>query len=429
MTLHRCRPSRFASARIAALLNRLRTPQAAQAPAPVTPLRPARADGGDPEAYLSIPMREDGREAEIVAEIQARGRFLARQDRWDELSAALRAADAARQTTPGGVPVAELLAYGARADVVEAAEHALADGAPQADAVTIEGVRMLEEMRREWPDDPYLALIVAMAHVDIAWAWRGTGWEGDLPALNSRKCIAHFDRAATVMNAVCGIELDSPLIAAGQCALLAGRQDPHMRVADDYEDLIDLDPANPRHMRALGYHLLPQWFGTYAQLDVEARRTAVRTRDIWGFGGYTWVMFDAITLDPQACAHVDAAFFIDGMRDILAARPGQETVNLLAAYCSVALAPRGPDEDSPARRRIAAAADWLIRDHLTEVHPLIWAHAERGFDNNARVPSLPRFAARGRSSALRAIAARFQAEIRKGRHVTFTAEGPRLDPA
>ncbi len=378
------------------------------------------------ESYLTVPVREDAAEANAVAKARERGRFLGRQDRWEELSAALREADLARETTPGGVPLGELLAYGARADAVEAAEHALTEGDEIADTLAFEGVRGLEEMRREMPDDPYLAYIVAMTHVDLAWAWRGVVQEDKLPALNQRKCIAHFDRAAALMAPICGIELGSPLIAAGQCALLAGRQDPHLRVADDFEDLIDLDPTNPRHMRMLGYHLLPRWFGSYAQLDVQARRTAVRTRDIWGNGGYTWVTFDAIAQDAGACAHVDVEFFIDGMRDILAARPDQETVNMLAAYCAITLQRPRTSEASPARKAICDCAGWIIRDHLREVHPMVWAHAERGFDNNAQVSSVFRFAERGRINALRAIAAQFQDDIRRGLHVTLTPDGPQL---
>ena len=82
-----------------------------------------------------------------------------------------------------------------------------------------------------------------------------------------------------------------------------------------------------------------------------------------------------------------------------------------------------------ARLQIADCAYWLVREHLTEVHPMVWAHALDGFDNNIRVSSVNRFAARGRRSALQAIGDLFREEIAQGCHVTFTAEGPRLDPA
>ena len=81
------------------------------------------------------------------------------------------------------------------------------------------------------------------------------------------------------------------------------------------------------------------------------------------------------------------------------------------------------------RMQICDAADWLIRDHLTEVHPMIWAHASEGFDNNMRVSSPSRFAARGRADALQIIASLFRDEIRNGNRVVFTPEGPQLHGA
>ena len=60
------------------------------------------------------------------------------------------------------------------------------------------------------------------------------------------------------------------------------------------------------------------------------------------------------------------------------------------------------------------AANWLIRDHLTELHPLIWAHAASGFNNSVRINSPERFAARGQRDALRAIGDLFRDELRSG---------------
>jgi len=217
-------------------------------------------------------------------------------------------------------------------------------------------------------------------------------------------------------------------MAAACCALIATRPVNERRIADNYEDLIDLDPHNHRHMRAMGNHLLPRWFGSYEQLELEARRTAARTQDIWGHGGYAWVYFDAIAVDDQACALVDVEFFIDGLKDIISACPDQEMANLLSAYCAVAMRHGlGLNEQADlARMQIVDCANWLIRDHLTEVYPLIWAHAAEGFDNSARITSVSRFAARGRADALQAIADQFRDDIENGLGVTFTPNGPKL---
>jgi len=269
---------------------------------------------------------------------------------------------------------------------------------------------------------------VALAHVDIGWAWRGTGWETIVPSANRRRCAAHFDRASALLAPFDNTQLNSPMLAAAACALLHGNSNTTMQVANSYESLIDMDPLDNRHMRALGNHMLPRWFGSYSALELEARRTASRTEDAWGAGGYTWVYFDAIANDEQACAQVDVDFFLDGLRDIVETRPTQETINLLASYCAVALCNGlglSEQADLP-RLQIAEAADWLIRDHLHELHPMIWAHAADGFDNNTRVTSPSRFAARGRADALQIIADLFRDEITRGHKVTFTTEGPQL---
>lgn len=383
------------------------------------------------EKFLSIPICEGSLESNNEQEAQQYGQFLARQDRWADLSKAIHKADQERQATPGGLPIADLLAYGARADVVRAVEHALADGKGGNSKCLLDGINCLEAVRREHANDPAIAMILALAHIDIGWAWRGRGYEASVPTQNRKKFAAHLDRATIILEPYCATELNSPVLCAAQCALLAGQNDPHIHVADKYETLIDLNPHNQRHMRAMGSHLLPRWFGSYEQLELEARRTASRTQNVWGNGAYSWVYFDAITLDDEACANVDVEFFIDGLHDIVAARPEQEIVNLLTSYCAIAMRyDTGASEEADFNRmRIIDCANWLIRDHLTEVHPLIWAHAAEGFDNNARITSVSRFAARGRADALHVIADQFRDEIIGGQHVTFTPNGPELHSA
>lgn len=406
---------------------------AAHRPAPAVHSLPApgQTAARRPEDCLSIPVRTQSSDDIACRAAQDHGQFLARQERWDELADALRGADLARQTTPGGMPVAELLAYGARSDVINAVEHALAEGRQANDPPLLDGIMALETIRQEHRDDPHITALVALAHLDIGWAWRGTGWDTIVPKVNRRRCAAHFSRAAQLLDGVDGRAGGSPMTAAARCAVMAGQRAGTKQIADDYERLIDLDPGNHRHMRALGNHMLPRWFGSYPALELEARRTAARTQDTWGAGGYAWVYFDAIAIDEQACAGVDVEFFLDGLRDIVQLCPGQEMVNMLAAYCAVALRNgMGLSEEADLPRlRIAAAADWLIREHLREVHPMIWAHAADGFDNNVRITSPSRFAARGRSDALHFIADLFREEILRGHHVTFTPDGPRTRPA
>ncbi len=384
----------------------------------------ARDDAAEELLHISCP---DPTAEEVLRDKHQRSaQRLARQERWTDIAQMIAEADKDRAMTPGAMPLADLMAFGARADVVLAAEHALADGNLPHDAPLMAGIEALEYVLAEHPDNFVIAAIVALAHIDIGWAWRGTGWDAEVRPRNRDAFAAHFDRAGDILAPFQDKNLNSPLFAATCCALFSGTGQDRKYVADRYEALIDLNPSNPRSMRAMGNFLLPRWGGNYAGLELEARRTAARTQQIWGAGGYTWVMFDAIACDDRACANLDLAFFTEGLRDILTRRPDPYTTNLLAAYCANAHGQTfsGNDEADQIRTQIAECARWIVREHLTELHPMIWAHAARGFDNNLRVHSPTRFAASGREDAMRIISGLFQREIRLGQKIVFTDTGP-----
>jgi len=355
------------------------------------------------------------------AEFQDRGQKLARQEMWEELAQEVRTADSQRNATPGGESAAMLLAFGARSDVVAVAEDALHEGVVPAR----DGIFALEQMLEEYADDYACGLIVAMTHVDMGWAWRHAP---DAPSLGTsvdrlKTFHAHFAKAAKILSDFCGLALDAPSLAAAQCALLAAQSPADRRVAEDYEDLIDLDPHSPRHMRALGQNLLPGSYGTYDQLELQARRTASRTGHIWGAGAYTWVYFDALAVDPDALSGLDVAFFTDGMRDILARKPDQHYANLLAAFCAVTMASDKTSSHKAARRALHQSLSWILSDHLHELHPLIWTQALHRPGLTPPLPSRRALITEGRRTALRAIAAIFADDIAEGNSIAFSPAG------
>lgn len=405
-------------------LARFRRPVASSAETRACPS--VRYGPARPETALMIACPNPTEEENARDTHQLRGQFLARQDRWADLADEIRTAEAGRHATPGAMPVADLLSFGARADVVMAVEHALFDGKPARGAPLLSGIEALEVMLADAAHDVTLSAIVAQAHMDIGWAWRGTGWDNQIPTRHRNAFEAHFDRARDILSAFDPRQTTLPTLAAAQCALHSAGRGTMDALAADYERLIDLDPRNPGPMRALGNYLSPRWFGTHARLELEARRTAARTHRVWGAGAYAWVMFDALSGDDEACADLDLDFFIEGLHDILDRKPHQYTVNLLAAYCANTIGAHytGHDAADQVRSQIARCADWIVRRHLTELHPLIWAHAATGFDNNLRIHSARGFAAAGRAEALRIIADLFQREIAQGKRIIFTADGP-----
>lgn len=397
-----------------------------QAPAPFRPTATAIQD--IPRLKIACP---DPTPEDTQRDIhRTRGQFLARQDMWDELSAEMEAADRIRAATPGAMPVAELLCFGARSDVVTAAEHVLLDGKPAKDAPLMAGIEGLEEMLAEEPDNIYCAITVAHAHMDMGWSWRGTNWTSQIPQRNLEAFEAHFDRAHDILTPFKDQCVSSPLYSTACCALNGAGIVTGADISRDYEKLIDLNVMNPGPIRALGNYMSPRWFGSLKQLELEARRTAARTHAEWGAGAYTWVMFDVLASDPDACANLDVEFFIEGLEDILDRMTDQHTTNILAAFCAHTLGGHrtGNPKADAVRTRIADCAHWIVRKHMTELHPLIWAHAAAGFDNNLQVPSPRRFAAAGRQYALGVIATLFRREIADGRQIVFTPDGPVAEP-
>lgn len=358
------------------------------------------------------------------------GQRLARQEDWARLADRIAQTDTARLHTPGGAAVAGLLAQGARADAVAAAEDAAQDGRAPDPA----GLDALEEVRADHAGTYPIALVVALTHMDVGRAWRLCAARGTSAQEREAQFLSHFRRAEDLLEPFDPETFDTPSLAAAQCALLAARPAPRRRVADDYARLIALDPGSTQHLRALGEALLPARFGSLDALDLEARRMAAQTGALHGAGGYAWVWFDALALDPTGLGTVDPEFFIDGLHAIAARRPDQHTINELAAFCGLAMAPRAkaarlPAAQERARAMIHDCLDWLIARHLHELHPLIWSQALIGPDLAPSLPPRRALVARGRQAALRVIAERFSDEMADGGALAFSSAGMYRLPA
>jgi hypothetical protein len=387
-----------------------------------------KTDKPDLDKLLVIPISQEPHEEQLRSYYFNQGQFLARQERWDDFTTLVIEEDQKRRASGGGMPIAELLCQGARSDVVALAEHLLIDGTSEENRPLTDAISALEQILGEYPANHVIATIVAMAHLDIAWAWRGTAALRDTAARNLEAFQLHCTRAQQVLESFCGIELDSPLVTSARCALLVGNPNASDRVADDYEDLIDLAPDHQRHIRALGHHMLPQWFGSYASLELEARRTAARTQDIWGAGAYTWAFFDALLVDPACASVLDVPFFLESIRDILERSEDQHIANLFASYAAVSIpkAARVCTDDLAATatlEQLQKAAQWIMSDHLHELHPLIRGHSMEGFDNQARVASIDALFKQGREKADQVFMRFFGDQMKKGNALIFTPQG------
>ena len=374
----------------------------------------------------SLPISDEER---ARATHQDEGQKLARQDRWPELARRIRQADAKRLTTPGGETASLLLAFGARSDVVAAAEDALRDGADP----DPHGIAALEEMLEDEGGDPACALVVALAHLDIAWAWHNARFE-TRPQQSLTRAQDHLERADRILGPLDGVALDSPAILAAQCALAATSDSRGRQLAEDYTRLIGSDPGGQRHMQAMGRHLLPLLTSHPTLLEVEARRIATLTQGRWGSGGYAWVYLDALMTDSRAMELLDPDFFIEAVRDIIDHQPDQHVVNQFAAFCAISMAPSGQNgplsrQAEATRARLHACLDWIVAKHMQELHPLLWSQTLLAPGQFPTLPSRRALVTKGRQTALRIIALRFADQIADGSSIAFSPQGMYRLPA
>ena len=386
---------------------------------------PPKANAPDSNALslpqVHIPMRDVPPDAAEQSGLRLQGRFLARQENWETLARGLRESDQDRASTIGGTPVARLLAEGACSDALDTAIAAVSRN----DAIAARAALFaLSDDLADGCGDPWLAGMLARAHVAVARAWTGApGAPAPTPQRSDARA-QHLETAARLLAGFDPIECDSPMLAELRCVLLELGPRPRSRVADDYEDLIDLSPDCPDHMRALGRDLMPDRYGSWTLIDREARRTAGRLTDVWGAGAYVWVWFDVLASGKAgAFARVDPELFAEGLHDILQRRPDQHMANLLAAYCGLALS--GAAEPGSSRARICDCFGWIVQDHLREIHSGLWA-AARPIPGNADEAEILR---RGSSRAVSALAEHFAHQLRLGRHVHFNAAGVTVSPA
>ncbi|WP_299929120.1 hypothetical protein [uncultured Pelagimonas sp.] len=385
------------------------------------PTTPATAEVAPLRPRVDIPVCDPAPDAKAQKKAFERGQFLVRQDACDTLAKEIRTAEENRQLTPGLASVTHIMAKGARSDILTAM-HAMVSKAEPKKAQVI--LASLEASFEDCPDDPTLAYILAMAHVDLAQLWRGASRVRDLAPQRRDAFDTHIQAAAALADRYDPFELDSPLWAEVRCAVLEADPRPAQRVSDDFEDLIDLDPTNPSHLLALGRELLPRNHGTLELLDIQARRQVALLKDIWGTGAYTWVFMGALQIDPSAFRRVEPELFVEGMHDILGRHPSQHMANVMAAFSGLTIA--APSEDNSSRMRLMDCFSWILQDHLRELHPLIWALAPVPGKPNMCLGDDVDLVKFGTTRAIGSIAQHFAPALDAGRRLVFTPDGLQL---
>lgn len=348
--------------------------------------------------------------------------LLVRQEHWETLNQLLCGHDQDRTTTKSGTVTASVLASGARKDIIDTIASGLLPSNETGLARASEGVDMLDQVLIDQSSNYGVALVVAHAHMDLGFAWRGQGWADEVPAADWKKFARHIRRATSILEKFDPIEFDSPALAAARCRALSGHPDPERHVIHFFEDLIDLAPNYAKSYRQFGRALLPRWYGSYELLEERAGKLAAETSDQWGHGAYSLTFMDAMREDKEAIGFVDVALFLQGLSDFLEANPDQGSANKIVAYLSVALAPTGPlvagsKRALHNRRAIMAAAPEFARKHLREIQPDVWSAAKGRHDYSATPAIAWQQKQIGLEEAFGTLSKAYEREILLGKHV------------
>lgn len=326
---------------------------------------------------------------------------LAKSDSWSELLSTLKELDQTRQRRNSGVRFYEAALLGARSTVTRNLEDTIKlDQAREA-------LEKLKSMQTERPNDYAAAVIVARALIDLGWAERGST-EGAATSAGLAAFRGRFAEAETILEKFDPIEENSPMLAEARYLLAPGIDGGVKFLRDWYEDWADLDPSNPTLLETHSRYLMPQWYGSFEEINKESRRAGVRAKNELAAGAYTYFWLTPLSRD-EALAKLNPNLFIEGMHDILMRTKDQRLANAFAAklyrlgYRSRGRTRHASKKTVKIRARLAKGFGEIVRHHLREIHTLNWSTDDAGI----RL----------------AIAQAFGDELNKGAHIRPGSDG------
>ena len=317
---------------------------------------------------IEVPWRVSATEAGDYIETSCDFVALAQAQRWHAILARLRQLDQTRAPTASGGRLYEValnaVLFPSLDDADPIARHlALTAALP-----------VLEAMHKTHAQDYVAAVLLARALIVLGWQARG-GEDGRPGPKALKKSASYFARAEALIERFDPIEENSPMLAGARYRLAPGVDGGAEFLRDWFEDWADLDPTDTDMLSLHGRYLSPQRFGSYRELDREARRAMARAEN----GPATYALFWVMPLSQrEAMRWLDAKLFLAGVEDVLTRTGSQRLANIFANLLyRVGRPHRGRVRrvtvgEARARGRLTKAFGTLIRLHLREVHQSLW---------------------------------------------------------
>lgn len=336
----------------------------------------AASDRAELERRVVVPILFDWSENAEWREIARGFSALAEEGLWMSVLDRLRGVDQSRQQFASGRRYFDCALTGALQPVTRhlgrtpAIDQALAALAP---------IASLHETDRR---DYMPAVLLSRALSEIGWAVRGPLPPEQVADEAVRAAAPYFDRAEKAIGGFDPIEENSPMIAEARYRLVPGIEGGADYLRDWYEDWADLDPSNPEMLTLHSRFLMPAWYGDLDEIDVEARRAAVRARGELGAGAYAQFWRLPLESEPGALTRINPTLFLSGLHATLARSKSQALANEYAALLFRLSLPRSAERRdevaryAPIREVFAQGFSEVLRRHVQELHPPAWGMDE-----------------------------------------------------
>lgn len=320
-------------------------------------------------ARLDVPVMRQGPEEIEWQCVRDDHSAMADAGEWADLLDALRFADQDRTMASGGRRVAPLISEGVRAALLAA----IARKDLRAASSELARFQAVYELHN---GNYAAAHLVAQAEIDIGCVKREIATRGQLSRDLLAESAAHFESAENLLDHFDPIEEMSPLLASTRYLLVRGIEDGGTLCRDWFEDWCDLDPEDASAHAAHAVHMLPDWFGSLAIFEKEARRAAAITEHVTGKSAYAVFHLAACDHFGDMLPSLDLLMFLQGLADYQAATGCQHRANIAASRLTEMARDyklAGPKAAYQLTKTRAALSD-VLWNRLHEVHLDSWTH-------------------------------------------------------
>ena len=207
--------------------------------------------------------------------------------------------------------------------------------------------QLLEDWEKKLPNSKVLPLAKPIMLQRQAWKIRGGNYAGQVPGESMRLFAQKLEAAWKVLGETQDAGRDSPLWYWAALVVAGSSGAPPDRMDAIFTEAVKRFPDFlPIYYTRMNY-LLPQWGGSFEEVDNFIRESVVRTERDYGSAFYVWLYLDVVRKnrgDPFQQTELSWPRMRKGFEDMIARYPDPFNKNVFATFAC-----RARDKETTAR--------------------------------------------------------------------------------